>query len=40
MENNIKEKIYKVSDILRGSFPYEIYCDILCVLCFFKIYFG
>lgn len=37
MENNIKEKIYKVSDILKGSFPYEIYCDI-CVFCVFLKY--
>lgn len=37
MENNIKEKIYKVSDILRGAFPYEIYCDI-CVFSVFLKY--
>lgn len=37
MENRIKENIYKMSDILKGFFPYETYCN-LCTFCVFLKY--
>ena len=36
MKNTIKEIIYSAADLIKGSFPYEVYSDICIYLIFLK----